>query len=303
MEDGWMGPLELLILSAALQAAGIVVQKQRVAARAPGVSLGQVTRRLGAFFVPLFRDPWWLLGGLLGFVGALAGLQALAAVDLSVAKSLGRVETLFVILAGVVLLGERLRGGEALGVGLILLGSLLVAAHGGDATGRAASREAHLLLVAGVCGLLVLLAGARSLRGMRARPELALAASAGLLFGTGDTLTKGATEVAKASVPGGGFSVVESASMGSFAWTPEFALAVTAYLVGTVLIQAAFSVGRVSVIGPVSAIAGLLFPIAFALAVLGEDATPERLAGMGAISLGVVLIGRAPEAAPLPARA
>src|SRR4029453_10821372 len=86
-------PIELLVLSAALQAGSTGIQKQRVATRGPNWSLAGGTGNLGAFFGPLFRDPWWLGGLLLGVAGALTGLQALSAMDLSVIKPLGRVET------------------------------------------------------------------------------------------------------------------------------------------------------------------------------------------------------------------
>lgn len=264
------------------------------------MALGQVTRRPGAFFGPLLRDWKWLLGFLLILAGAVAGLQALAGMDLSVLKALGRLETLFVILAGVVFLGERLRPGEVAGVLLLVAGALLLALSSRETSGGGASREAYLVLAAGAVGLIVLLALGRRSRSRRLRPELALAAAAGVLFGTGDTLTKGATDVVKTGAAGGGFHVAESASMVGLVGTPEFALAIAAYVGGSLLTQAAFSVGRVSVIGPVTAIGNLLLPIAFGLAVLQEDPTPDRLAGIATIALGTILLARRPHAADPP---
>lgn len=288
--------LEFLLLGSALQAAGAVLQKQRVATCVPDVSIAQVTRRLSAFFGPLLRDPYWLLGGVLTLTGAIAGLQALAAMDLSVLKALGRLETLFVILAGVVLLGERLCRGESAGVLLLLAGSVLLTLRGGEPSGSAASRETYLVLVAGATGLLALLALARRSRVLEDRPELFLAAAAGILFGAGDTLTKGATDVVRASASGSGFSVVDAASIGGLFGTPELGVAIAAYLGGLILTQAAFSVGRISVIGPVMAIGNLLLPIAFGMAVLDEDVTSDRLAGIAAMALGTVLLARGRDA-------
>jgi len=289
-----MEPLELLILSAALQAAGNVLQKQRVATRVPNVALGQVTRRPAAFFGPLLRDWKWLLGCLLVIGGAMAGLQALSVMDLSVLKALGQLETLFVMLAGVVFLGERLRPGEMVGLLLLLAGAVLLAQGSGETSSGAASREAYLVLAAGTVGLIVLLAFGRLSRRERLRPEFALAAAAGVLFATGDILTKGATDVVKAGAAGGGFSVVGSASMIGLVRTPEFGLAIAAYVGGSILTQAAFSVGRVSVIGPVMAIGNLLLPIAFGFLVLQEDPTGDRFAGIATIALGTALLGRGP---------
>lgn len=286
-------PIALVVAAATLQAAGNTLQKQRVATRVPSTSLGRLARRPHAFFGPLLRDPAWLLGGALLGVGALVGLQALASMDLSALKALGRLETLFVVLAGVVFLGERLRPCETAGVALVLAGSVLLALHAGAATGSPGTRTAHLALIAGVAGLLAFLACRP-----RAAPgsELELAAVAGLLFGTGDILVKGAV----GRVPGGAFRVVESGSLAALAGSLEFAVATTAYLVGAILLQAAFSVGRVSVISAVTTLGSVMFPILFGLLVLGEDASAGRLLGMAGITLGIILLARRiPRAAPV----
>jgi drug/metabolite transporter (DMT)-like permease len=287
-------PIALVLGSAALQAAGNALQKQRVATHVPNASLAGLARRPGAFFAPLLRDPAWLAGGVLIVAGALVGLQALASLDLSVLKALGRLETLLMVVAGVVLLGERLRPGELAGLAVLLAGTALLALHGGGASGRPATREAHLALVASVAAVLALCAS----RPRAQRSELGLATAAGLLFGTGDILVKGAT--ARVAVPGG-FRVLESTSLAGLAQTPEFALAIIGYLAGAILLQAAFSVGRVSVIGAVTTLGSVALPIAFGLLVLGEDASAERLAGMAAIGLGALLLGRRGRGAREPA--
>jgi hypothetical protein len=67
------------------------------------------------------------------------------------------------------------------------------------------------------------------------------------------------------------------------------------------LIQAAFSVGRVARIGPATLIGAMLLPILFALAVLQEDLTTDRLAGIVTIAFGTLFLGHAPQppAAPV----
>lgn len=293
-----MEAVGLLVASAALGAAGSVLQKQRVATRAPEVPLGTILRRSGSFFGPLFRDPGWLLGAVLGFAGAITGLQALAWLDLSVTKALGRLETVFVILLGVAILGERIRTTEVVGIALLLAGASLLTAYGVPASAGRTSRETHAALAAVVAGF-VAVAGFLARSGTRIRPELALAAAAGALFGMADILTKGATQVVSASSATGGFSVASPSSMTALLTTFEFAPALVGYTIGIILVQAAFSVGRVSVIGPVTAIGSLLLPIAFGVLALGENASGPRLAGIAAILLGSLVLarsgGRAPE--------
>jgi len=296
-----MEAVGLLVASAALGAAGSVLQKQRVASRTPEVPLGTILRRSGAFFGLLLRDPGWLLGAVFGLAGAITGLQALAWLDLSVTKALGRLETVFVILLGVAILGERIRTTEVVGIALLLAGATLLTAHGVPASAGRASRETHAALAAGVAGF-VAVAGFLARSGTRIRPELALAAAAGTLFGMADVLTKGATRIVSASSANGGFSVASPSSMMALLTTFEFAPALVGYIVGVVLVQAAFSVGRVSVIGPVTAIGSLLLPIAFGILALGENANGPRLGGTAVILLGSLVLtrsgGLSPESRP-----
>ncbi|MCI0636574.1 MAG: hypothetical protein L0206_22040, partial [Actinobacteria bacterium] len=76
--------------------------------------------------------------------------------------------------------------------------------------------------------------------------------------------------------------------------------AIAAYVGGSILTQAAFSVGRVSVIGPVMAIGNLLVPIAFGFLVLQEDPTGDRLASIATIAFGTALLARRPDVSERP---
>ena len=69
-------------------------------------------------------------------------------------------------------------------------------------------------------------------------------------------------------------------------------MALLCYGAGIVVVQGAFAVGRVSLIGPVVALTGSLLAILFGLLILGESASLERLLGLGGMLAAAALLAR-----------
>ncbi len=290
----------LVLAAIALQAAGQVVQKQRVAKRAPNVSLADVVRRPGRFFGALLRDPAWVASHGCNFAGALLGLQAVAMLDLTVFKSLWQLQSLLVVLAGALLLREHLLGIEVLGIGVMLAGAGLLASAGIETSGGVATTGMNLAFVGTAVASLSLLGLASRRWPARVTPEIALALAAGVLFGCGDVLTKGATGLVKARL--GSFSLVEPQTALALVAQPEFALAILAVGSGLVLLQTAFSTGRVSVVGPLTGVGGLALPMVVGFAFLGERVDASRAGAVAAMAAGTVLLGLRDWDAPTPGK-
>jgi drug/metabolite transporter (DMT)-like permease len=284
--------LGFLWVSVVLQGAAMVLHKQRVAALAGGVRLGSIIRHPGRFFAPLARDPLWLLGWLLTVAGALAGLQALSAVDLTLAQALGKLQLLVVVGAGVVLLGERLGTLEWLALAVMASAALGLALGTPHDTGVVVATRTSLSFAGAALALLVPLWLA-----LRMRPgggELAHGVAAGVLFGCGDLLVKAATGQVREAT--GDFHAL--ASLAALAGTAELVVALLCYGAGLVVVQGSFSIGRVSVVGPVVALAGSLLPISFGFAVLGESANPARALGLAGMLAAAALLSRRPPDPP-----
>jgi drug/metabolite transporter (DMT)-like permease len=281
-----MSPLALVGISVVLQGAAMVLQKQRVCALAAGVELGSIVRRPGRFFAPLLRDPLWLLGWGMTLAGALAGLQALSMADLSLMQALGKLQLLVMVVAGVVLLGERLDAWECASLAVMTVAAAMLAQGAARDTGTVVATRISLTFALGALGLL--LPAWLALRARRGGGELAAALAAGAFFGCGDLLVKAATGQVREAT--GDFHA--RASLTTLAATPELAVALPCYGAGIVVMQGAFSVGRVSLIGPVAALTGTLLAIAFGLAVLGESASPGRVLGLAAMAAAAALLTR-----------
>jgi len=288
-----VSPLGFLSVSVVLQGAAMVLHKQRVAALAPNVELGSIVRRPGRFFAPLARDPLWLLGWLLTIGGALAGLQALSLMDLTLAQALGKLELLVVVGAGVVLLGERLDTLEWLALAVMVAAAVGLAQGAERDTGAIVTTRTSLAFAFVSLALLVPLWLA-----LRSRPggggELAHGLAAGVFFGCGDLLVKAATGQVREAT--GDFHAL--VSLAALVATPELAVALACYMAGIVVVQGAFSVGRVSVVGPVVALTGSLLTILFGLAILDESASPARAVGLAGMLAAAALLSRRDVAAP-----
>jgi drug/metabolite transporter (DMT)-like permease len=286
-------PAGLLVVACALEAGGSVLQKHSVASRVPAMPFSELLREPRRFFGPVARDPLWLLGFVCLLAGAGMALQVMADVDLTIVKSLGRIGTLFAALAGVLFLGERLSRRELAALTLMVLGGLALAAEAGHETGAAASGQTQLVLVVGVAAALALLAALRHRAPARLSAEVALALAAGLLIGTADALVKEATWAAESSaaVP---FHVLDPASLGALLRTPQLLAAAPLYLAATALAQAAYAVGRLSVIAPALGIGAVLLPLVFGFAAFGESLAPQRLLGIAALLTGAALFWGSP---------
>ena len=279
----------LMLLAIALQAAGQVLQKHRVAIRVPGVTLGSVLRRPLAFFGVLVRDPLWMISHMCNGAGAILGIQLISRVDLTVFKSLWELQVLMVVAAGALLLRERLTRVEIFGILVMTAGTVLLAATGVEVSGSTATTAMNLAVVGCAVGALGLLALAARRWPKRLTAELTLALAVGVLYGCGSVLTKGATGLVKAEL--GHFSLLDRATLAALLRQIEFGLAVLTVGIGIVLLQTAFSVGRVSVVAPLTLIGGLLLPILVGFVLLGERLDLARAAAVMAMGSGTVLLG------------
>jgi uncharacterized membrane protein len=220
-------------------------------------------------------------------------IQAVSMGDIGVVRPLSRVESAFSVLIGVTLLGERLAPREGVGVFAMVAGALMLTLEP-EPERAFVPGAASTVLALGTTGALVAgLLVAQSRRPDWLAPEYGLAAGAGLAFGLADITMKLATSVAKETT--GSFQIVSVQTAGLLFQSTEFwlfvAIAITAFLV----LQIAYSHGRVSVIVPVAGIAGTLLTVLLGSALLREPPSQGRVLGVLIMVVGIVLVLRGGE--------
>ncbi|HVA83342.1 MAG TPA: hypothetical protein VNF28_00425 [Candidatus Binataceae bacterium] len=206
------------------------------------------------------RDPVWI-GGLavqaVGYALYMAGLAGAPVSMMAVAMQGGIV--LFVVLA-VVLLGERARTWEWLGIGTFLLAALMLAGSldGGAVESPVDTGELAITsVIAGAITLALLVAPAVR------RNSAATAIASGIALGFAALYTKPLAD-RLASSPG-----LAAIGVGLLA-SPYTYLTIVTNVAGLVMLQNSFAMGRGIITMPLSSTISNVIPIAGGIAIFGE---------------------------------
>jgi drug/metabolite transporter (DMT)-like permease len=282
----------LTLASSSVYATATALQKHGIATRLPEFALGDVFSRFGELFAAMLKNPVWLLGLAVIPMGLGLEIQAVSTGDISVVRPLSRLESAFSVLIGVFLLGERLAAREGLGVFAMIAGALVLTLEP-EPEGAFVPDAASTALALGAAGALAaVLLVAQSRRPAWVAPEYGLAAGAGLVFALADIMMKLGTSVVKEKT--GSFHIASAQTAGLFFQSFEFWLFVAIATVGFVVLQIAYSHGRVSVIVPVAGIAGTLLTLVLGSALLREPLSRGRVLGVLAMVVGIALVLRGP---------
>ncbi|WP_329173404.1 MULTISPECIES: DMT family transporter [unclassified Streptomyces] len=261
---------------------GFVLQ-QRAASRAPLADF--LSFRL---LLDLLHMPDWLLGVGLMVCGQVLGAVALGYGEVSLVEPLTATNLLFAMALSRRLTGQRLGWSGWAGVSLLALGvTAFIVAGRPRGGGTEAGALRHWLVFGIVAGLAMLLT-IKARRLPRSGEAALLGLAAGLLYGLQDSLTRVCGQI----VQDRGIAVL------AVSWQP-YAVGVIG-LTGMLLVQSAFEMAplRMSLPSLTAAqpIAGIVCGVGF----LGDRLrfTPGALAweaaGLAAIVVGVVLLGRHP---------
>ncbi len=276
--------LVYVLLACAGLGAGAAMQKHGMATRLPELSMGTLVRDLGRVVRTVVRSPIWVLGGALNLAGAGCLVLAIDAGELSVVQPLTNLNLVVSVVAGVLVLRERLSTGERVGVASLVAGGVLLSLSGLRGAPPPAVVPAAVLLWSGGGCLAVVLALhlAARVRPARIGPELALGISSGLLYGVGVVCLKALT------------SRVHGLSPAAAAWMAVASLPLWGILAANAVAyafeQLAFSHGRVAVVDPLCTGGGGLVPVAVGAAALGERIDLLRAAGLVVLGSGLALL-------------
>lgn len=271
------------LVSAAMLATGSVVQ-QRVAAQAPA----ELELRL-RLLLWLVRRPMWLFGAVVGTVGQLLSVLALAFGSIVLVQPLLVVQLLFALPVAARVDRVRIPGRDWVGAAATTAGLVVFLAVGNPSTGG--SVEPGALSWIGTAVLSGVVAAALIGASRRLHPTgagAALASAAGIAFALQAALAQ--TAFVHLDRVGLGATVVS--------WLPYTTAAVA--ILGQVLVQSAYKVGPLLASYPVVSAVTPLASIALGVWVLGGDLrrTPGALAaealGLLVMTAGIVVMARSP---------
>jgi drug/metabolite transporter (DMT)-like permease len=284
----------LTVASSAFYAGATALQKHGIASRLPGFALADVFSRFGELLAAMLKNRVWLLGLAVIPFGFGLEIQAVSMGDISVVRPLSRLEAAFSVVIGVTLLGERLSAREGIGIAAMIAGALVLALE--PVPERAlVPGDASTVLALGAAGVLVTaLLVAQGRWPDRVAPEYGLAVCAGLMFALSDIMMKIGTSAVKEKV--GSFQIVSAQTVVLLLQSHQFLIFVAIAIAAFLVLQIAYSHGRVSVVVPIAGITGTLLTLILAFVLLREPLSPGRVLGVLVMLFGLSLALRRPSA-------
>jgi drug/metabolite transporter (DMT)-like permease len=281
--------LALVVASCLFQGAGQALQKAGISVRLPSLSVGSMVKDFRGVARTLGRSAAWLGGLACMLAGGAIGVQAMAYGDLSFVMPLSNLTMVATVLIGVTFLRESLGAREWCGVLLLLAGSAALAVgEPSSAAARPPSEPPVTILVVSVLGAaLGILLGERRRRANER--EMFLAMASGILFGVSNLLLKLATAAVREGQ--GAFRITSADTLLGLALEPATFLALAGLAAGFLLLQTAYSNGRISIVYPLKTILAVSFGVALGVIGLGERLGSLRTAGVVATIGGMILIG------------
>ncbi|HJQ82504.1 MAG TPA: DMT family transporter [Candidatus Binatia bacterium] len=271
--------IALSVLATTCYQVGLVLQKI-AADKLPRLGLGRERRgALRAFF----RSPTWLAGTGITILGWIAFLKAVANAPVSIVQPVLGFGLALLALFSLVVLHERLRPLEWVGIALMLAGLVLLGLSAAGATGTPSLALGRLVAVSLV--FLGLLAAAVPVARAGTVPApIVLGFGAGTLIGLAALYTKGLFLSVEAGLP-------------ALAWL-FVPLMVGGNLAGMGVQQAGFQQGRALIVVAMNAVTNKVVTIAGGMVTLGELLPAEpalaaaRIVGFVAILGGTVILAR-----------
>lgn len=280
----------LTLFAAALFAVGNALQKHVIAGRLSSVPAGPFLSRFRHVVFVLARSPAWMLGLPITIAAFLLEMQALALGDVTVVKPLSRLQILFVLAIGVIVLGERLARAEWIGVSIVIIGALFLAGMPANASATAPN-AVEVAAAATAIGTITIAGLWLSNLGRNRPPQHLSALAAGSFFGLGDILMKASTGIVLSR--DGDFDVVGGDTVSSLTAEPLFVMSLLATASAFVTQQIAFSQGRVSLTVPLIGVGATAVVAALGFTLLQEQITAARIAGIAWVLAGAAIIGMA----------
>ncbi len=266
---------------------GSAMQKQGMAAKLPKLTLAEALTGWKRIAATLLKNKIWLLGMIIDLSGGICFLFAVNEGEISLVQPIVNVNVAIAMLAGVIVLKERLSAAEWAGAAIMMTGAVILSqAGGGEGASAPIAGSPHIMWAVVICSAAVVtaLACARIFAD-KIGPETFLSAAAGLSFGLGTVFIKLAT----VSLSGAGESFSVHLLREIFANLAVWGIIIT-NAIGFALFQAAFSHGRVAIVSPLTTNSSVVIPVAIGVYAFGEPAGALKITGIAVIVFGTLLL-------------
>ena len=235
----------------------------------------------------LIHNKWWMIGVLLSGIANVAMIEIQAQLDVSIVYSLLNFSYIFVLVLGHYFLSEHLSRDQWLGVGTVVLGTLMILGIENPVTGQDTNFDNLLVLTSGaVIAVGALISIAYQFK--KLNYEILYAICTGICFGCVETYLKASTNLVASDI--GEFSIFSLESLSYFLTIWPFFVMFAFGAIGWVFLQITYSHGNVSVTIPVVAVTQRIVSMSSGYFIFSEYFTFMRGLGILTIVLGVFIL-------------
>ena len=235
----------------------------------------------------LIHNKWWIIGVLLSGIANVAMIEIQAKLDVSIVYSLLNFSYIFVLVLGHYFLDEHLSLDQWLGVGTVVLGTLMILGIENPVTGQDTNFSNLMVLTAGAIiavGALISIA----YQYKKLNYEILYAICTGICFACVETYLKASTNLVTSDI--GEFSIFSLDSLFYFLTIWPFFVMFAFGAIGWVFLQITYSHGNVSVTIPVVAVTQRIVSMSSGYFIFSEYFTLMRGLGILTIILGVFIL-------------
>ena len=285
----------LAVVASFFWGVGTAMQKHGVATNLPKVTLAGIMRQFGPFVWTLIKSPVWVIGliSLLGGMGCYS--YSLAFGDITLVQPIVNVTMVVAALIGVFFLGEVVSVKEWIGIAIMLVGVVFIAAAAGEPT-SVQPETGPMLLMSAIFTAFLIIALALDKYGPKLRAEFTFAASTGFAFGLANVMGKILTQRVIDQV--GVFSLANGDCWIALLTDFPVYVVMAGNIYGAIASQAAYANGRISLISPIITIIANTTPVLAAVAFFSEKVNLPRGIGIGLAVVGTIMLATKKEDAP-----
>jgi len=259
---------------------GAVLQKKGVS-EAYGARDGLEHSVSLTLFGRVARHPLWWLGAFCMLVGSVIEIQAIGMGPLSVVRPLVRAQSVVALFLGIYLLHEQMGTRDIYGALLLIIGALTLSFPSVQAHSQVQEASSTIIFVFLAIGGIAVVAS-RLVRSL----EVGMGIAIGCCLTAGDLLMRLATQEAG----GESFDLSDGQTATQLTENLLFWASIGMGLLAFLLLQAAYTFSRVSVLSPLTSAIAILATVSAATLWLGEPISAVALGGVGLIVAGTLLI-------------
>ena len=230
----------------------------------------------------------WLLGVALSGIANIAMIQIQSKLDVSIVYSFLNLSYVFILVMGHYLLKEILSSLQWVGVGVVIVGTLLLLAVTDPSSGHETDTSALLVMTAIALATVIGLVASAKIWSSETNYEIFFAICTGISFGALEIYLKTTTNIVNQEL--GEFSIFSLSSVSSFIHAWPFLVMFVFGAIGWLCLQVTYSHGNISVSVPIVAVTQRITSVMGGYFVFNEDFSMLRVVGISAIICGVLLL-------------